>query len=90
MLLSINNIEVVYHSVILVLRGVSLEVPAGKIVALLGPNGDGKTTTLKPISGLLSTEVGKVTLGNIRFEEKRIDRLDPEIITRLGITQVME
>lgn len=90
MLLSVNNIEVVYHGIILVLRGVSLEVPKGKTVALLGPNGAGKTTTLKAISGLLRTEVGKVTVGNIRFEEKRIDRLDPEIITRLGITQVME
>lgn len=88
--LSVNNIEVAYHSVILVLRGVSLEVREGKIVALLGPNGAGKTTTLKAISGLLGTEVGKVTVGSIWFENRRIERLDPETIARLGICQVME
>jgi branched-chain amino acid transport system ATP-binding protein len=89
-LLRVNNIEVVYHEVILVLRGVSLEVAPGSIVCLLGANGAGKTTTLKAISGLLSTEVGKVTDGSIEFNGSRIDRLGPEDIVRLGIVQVME
>jgi branched-chain amino acid transport system ATP-binding protein len=75
--LSVNNIEVIYDHVILVLRGVSLQVPKGRIVALLGANGAGKTTTLKAISNLLSAERGDVTKGTIEFEGKRIDKLTP-------------
>jgi len=89
-MLRLNNIEVIYHSVILVLKGVSLEVTPGKIIALLGANGAGKTTTLKAISGLLRTEVGDVTDGSIEFEGERIDRKNPEDIVKLGIVQVME
>jgi len=89
-MLRLNNIEVIYHSVILVLKGVSLEVAPGKIVALLGGNGAGKTTTLKAISGLLRTEVGDVTDGSIDFDGERIDRKNPEEIVKLGIVQVME
>jgi len=89
-MLRLNNIEVIYSNVILVLRGVSIEVPAGKIVALLGANGAGKTTTLKAISGLLHTQEGEVTRGSIEFEGRRIDRLPPEDIVRLGIVQVLE
>jgi branched-chain amino acid transport system ATP-binding protein len=88
--LSVNNIEVVYHDVILVLRGVSLGLEAGQVITLLGANGAGKTTTLKAISGLLKTEVGKVSHGDIRFEDRRIDRMGPEDIARLGIVQVLE
>ncbi len=89
-LLAVNNIEVVYNDVILVLRGLSLEVPAGKIVALLGANGAGKSTTLKAISGLLKSEDGEITRGEIRFEGARIDGLEPDRIVRQGIFQVME
>ncbi|MGB3904205.1 MAG: ABC transporter ATP-binding protein [Anaerolineae bacterium] len=89
-MLQVSNIEVVYMNVILVLRGVSLEVGDGKIVALLGANGAGKTTTLKAISGLLKTEQGEVTDGSIDFDGKRIDRYGPEDIAALGISQVME
>jgi branched-chain amino acid transport system ATP-binding protein len=89
-LLQLNNIEVKYHDVILVLRGVSLEVKEGTIVALLGNNGAGKTTTLKAISGLLKIEEGKVSDGSIEFEGKRIDNGDPETIARNGIIQVLE
>jgi branched-chain amino acid transport system ATP-binding protein len=89
-MLSLNNIEVIYSDVILVLKGVSLAVMNGKIVALLGANGAGKTTTLKAISGLLRTELGEVTDGNIEYEGKRIDQKSPEEIVRLGIVQVME
>jgi branched-chain amino acid transport system ATP-binding protein len=89
-MLRLNIIEVIYSDVILVLKGVSLEVAPGKIVALLGANGAGKTTTLKAISGILHTEEGEVTDGSIEFEGHRIDRLDPEEIVRLGIVQVME
>jgi branched-chain amino acid transport system ATP-binding protein len=89
-MLSINNIEVIYSNVILVLRGVSLEVPEGKIVALLGANGAGKSTTLKAISGLLHSQEGAVTRGSIDLEGKRIDRLPAEDIVRLGIVQVLE
>jgi branched-chain amino acid transport system ATP-binding protein len=89
-MLSINNIEVVYDSVILVLKGVSLEVRPGSITALLGANGAGKTTTLKAVSGLLGTERGDVTKGSITFDGKRIDGLRPFDVTRLGITQVFE
>ncbi len=88
--LSLNNIEVIYSNVILVLRGVSLQVPEGKIVALLGANGAGKSTTLKAISGLLHSQEGEVTRGSIDLEDKRIDRLPAEDIVRLGIVQVLE
>lgn len=89
-MLKINNIEVVYSDVVLVLRGVSLEVPDGKIVAILGANGAGKTTTLKAISGLLQAEEGEVTRGNIEFEGQRIDKLAPNKIVQQGILQVLE
>ena len=89
-LLQLNNVEVKYMDVILVLRGVSLQVEKGSVVALLGNNGAGKTTTLKAISGLLNTEQGKVTDGTIEFEGKRIENGDPEKIARLGIIQVLE
>jgi branched-chain amino acid transport system ATP-binding protein len=89
-MLKLNNIEVIYSDVILVLKGVSLEVPEGKIVALLGANGAGKTSTLKAISGVLLTELGEVTDGSIEFDGQRIDRMDPEEIVKLGIVQIME
>src|SRR5512138_571168 len=79
-LLSVNNIEVVYDDVILVLRGLSLEVPKGAIVALLGANGAGKSTTLKAISGLLKTEDGEVARGEILFDGQRINGIDPDKI----------
>jgi branched-chain amino acid transport system ATP-binding protein len=88
--LKLNNVQVIYSDVILVLKGLSLEVPDGQIVALLGANGAGKTSTLKAISGLLKTEDGEVTDGSIEFQGRRIDGLDPEEICRLGIVQVME
>lgn len=89
-MLQLNNIEVAYMNIIQVLRGVSLEVGDGQIVALLGANGAGKTTTLKAISGMLKTEEGEVTDGSIDFDGKRIDRYGPEDIAAMGITQVME
>ncbi len=89
-LLAVNNIEVVYSDVILVLRGLSLAVPKGRIVALLGANGAGKSTTLKAISGLLRSEEGEVTRGDIRFEGQRIDGTEAHEIVRRGIFQVME
>ncbi len=89
-LLVVNNIEVIYHNVILVLKGMSLQVEEGKIVAVLGNNGAGKTTTLKAISGLLKSEDGAVTDGQIQFKGERIDRKNPEEIVRKGIFQVME
>ncbi len=88
--LSINNIEVIYDHVILVLKGVSLEVPKGKIVALLGANGAGKSTTLKAVSNLLRTERGEVTKGTIEFDGKRTDRLTTNDLVRMGVCQVME
>ncbi len=88
--LSVNNIEVIYDHVILVLKGVSLSVPKGKIVALLGANGAGKTTTLKAISNLLAAERGDVTKGTIEFEGRRVDRLTPNDLVKLGVCQVME
>ena len=88
--LALNNIQVIYSDVILVLKGLSLDVADGQIVALLGANGAGKTTTLKAISGLLQTENGAVTDGTIEFMGRRIDGLDPEVICRAGIVQVME
>jgi branched-chain amino acid transport system ATP-binding protein len=89
-MLNVNNIEVAYLGVIRVLHGISLEVGDGQIVALIGANGGGKTTTLKAISGLLKTEQGEILSGDILFDGKRIDRFGPEDIARLGITQVME
>jgi branched-chain amino acid transport system ATP-binding protein len=89
-MLQVDNIEVVYANIILVLRGVSLEVDDGQIVALLGANGAGKTTTIKAISGLLKTEEGEVTDGSIYFDGKRIDRLNTQDIAALGMSQVME
>ncbi|MBI0537259.1 ABC transporter ATP-binding protein [Roseomonas sp. KE2513] len=89
-LLEVSNIEVVYSDVILVLRGLSLTVPQGRIVALLGANGAGKSTTLKAISGLLKTEEGEVTRGEVRFAGERIHGIDPHEIVRRGIFQVME
>ncbi|MBP6016920.1 MAG: ABC transporter ATP-binding protein [Candidatus Promineofilum sp.] len=89
-MLKVNNIEVVYNDVILVLRGVTLEVGAGQIVALLGANGAGKSTTLKAISGLLHTQQGEVTRGNVDFDGERVDRMYPEDIVRRGVVQVHE
>jgi branched-chain amino acid transport system ATP-binding protein len=89
-LLSVNNIEVIYDHVILVLKGVSLRVPEGGIVALLGANGAGKSTTLKAISGLLRTERGEVTKGGIEFAGQPIHRRDPADVVKAGIVQVME
>jgi branched-chain amino acid transport system ATP-binding protein len=88
--LKVNNVEVKYAGVILILRGVSFEVRDGTIIALLGSNGAGKTTTLKAISGLLRTELGEVTAGTIEYNETRIDKHDPEEIAKRGIIQVME
>ena len=89
-LLSVNNIEVIYDHVILVLKGASLKVPEGGMVALLGANGAGKSTTLKAISGLLRTERGEVTKGSIEFLGDPIHRKDPGEVVRHGIVQVME
>ena len=89
-LLTVNNIEVIYDHVILVLKGVSLEVPEGGIVALLGANGAGKTTTLKAISNLLGAERGEVTKGSIECLGVRVDQLSPNELVRLGVIQVME
>jgi len=89
-LLDVNGIEVIYNHVILVLKGVSLQVPEGKIVALLGANGAGKTTTLRAVSNLLKGERGEVTKGNIVYRGQRIDRLTPSDLVRRGVVQVME
>jgi branched-chain amino acid transport system ATP-binding protein len=89
-LLAVRNIEVVYDEVILVLRGLSLDVQQGAIVALLGANGAGKSTTLKAISGLLKTENGAVTRGEILLGGARIDGIEPDAIVRRGVFQVME
>jgi branched-chain amino acid transport system ATP-binding protein len=89
-ILSVNNIEVIYDHVILVLKGVSLTVPKGGIVAILGANGAGKTTTLKAISNLLHSERGEVTKGSIEFDGERIDKLSPNELVRRGCIQVME
>src|SRR5450755_4463611 len=89
-LLAVNNIEVIYDRVILVLKGVSLEVPAGRIVALLGANGAGKSTTLKSISNLLRAERGEVTKGTIELDGQRVDRLTTNDLVRMGVCQVME
>lgn len=89
-MLVINNIEVIYSDVIQVLKGVSLEVRDGAIVALLGGNGGGKSTTLKAISGLLQTELGKVTSGSIQWNKLRIENRNPEKTARMGIIQIKE
>jgi len=89
-MLTLNNVEVMYDNVILVLKGMSMQVPEGKIVALLGSNGAGKSTTLKAISGLLKSEDGAVTDGDIKFYDQRIDNKAADEIVRLGIFQVME
>ena len=89
-LLSVNNVEVIYDHVILVLKGVSLEVPEGGIVALLGANGAGKSTTLKSISNLLGAERGDVTKGNITYKGERIEKLTPADLVKRGVIQVME
>jgi branched-chain amino acid transport system ATP-binding protein len=89
-LLEVNNIEVIYNHVILVLKGVSLSVPEGAIVALLGANGAGKTTTLKAISNLLRAERGEVTKGSIQYRGDRVDALNPSELVRRGLIQVME
>ena len=88
--LTVNNIEVIYDHVILVLKGVSLGVPKGKIVALLGANGAGKTTTLKAISNLLRAERGDVTKGSVEFKGGRVDQLSPNELVKRGVIQVME
>ena len=89
-MLTINNIEVVYDKVILVLKGVSLNVGKGTITTLLGANGAGKTTTLKAVSGVLRTERGEVTKGSIQLGDRRIDGMRPFDVTYLGIAQVFE
>jgi branched-chain amino acid transport system ATP-binding protein len=89
-LLAVNNIEVIYNHVILVLKGVSLAVPERGIVALLGANGAGKTTSLKAISNLLRAERGEVTKGSVNFAGARIDRLDAADVVKRGLIQVME
>ncbi|MEE4118453.1 MAG: ABC transporter ATP-binding protein [Paracoccaceae bacterium] len=89
-LLDVNNIEVIYNHVILVLKGVSLHVPKGAIIALLGGNGAGKTTTLKAISNLLHSERGEVTKGTIRYQGENVAHMDPSALVRRGVIQVME
>lgn len=89
-LLDVNGIEVIYNHVILVLKGVSLQVPEKKIVALLGANGAGKTTTLRAISNLLKGERGDVTKGYIQYRDQRIDQLNPAELVKRGVVQVME
>lgn len=89
-LLEVNNIEVIYNHVILVLKGVSLSVPKGGITALLGGNGAGKTTTLKAISNLLHSERGEVTKGSILYKGERVQDLDPAALVKRGVIQVME
>ena len=89
-LLTVNGIEVIYNHVILVLRGVSLTVPEGKIVALLGGNGAGKTTTLRAVSNLLKGERGEVTKGYVEYKGERIDKLTPADLVKRGVIQVME
>jgi branched-chain amino acid transport system ATP-binding protein len=89
-MLEVANLEVVYNDVILVLRGLSIEVRDGQIVALLGANGSGKTTTLRAITGLLDFHEGDITKGSITFDDERIDKKDPSWIVRAGISQVLE
>jgi branched-chain amino acid transport system ATP-binding protein len=89
-MLNVNNLEVVYNDIILVLRGISLTVPDKSIIAFLGANGAGKSTTLRAISGLLDYEDGEIKKGAIEFNNQRIDGLDPQKVVRMGITQVPE
>ena len=89
-MLDLTNVEVLYSDVILAVKSVTLHVPAGGCVALLGANGAGKSTTLKAVSNMLSTEDGRVTQGTIRYGDERIDGLDPSAIVRRGIVHVME
>ena len=89
-MLALNNIEVVYDGVILVLKGVSLSAEEGRITTLLGANGAGKTTTLKAISGLLHTERGEVTKGTVELDGERLDRLPPHDVVKRGVVQVFE
>src|SRR5438874_9109979 len=89
-LLSVNGIEVIYNHVILVLKGVSLQVPEGKIVALMGGNGAGKTTTLRAVSNLLAGERGAVTKGSIELRGERIENLSTSAMVERGVIQVME
>jgi branched-chain amino acid transport system ATP-binding protein len=90
LILAVKNIEVIYDNIILVLRGVSLVVPKGRVVALLGGNGAGKSTTLKSISTMLAAERGKVTKGSIEFRDQRTDRLTPNELVAMGMVQVLE
>ncbi|HEY5889275.1 MAG TPA: ABC transporter ATP-binding protein [Acidimicrobiia bacterium] len=89
-MLNLENLEVVYNDVVLVLRGISIEVPDGQIVALLGGNGAGKTTTLRAITGLLNVHDGDITKGEVRFDGDDITREDPAVRVKRGISQVME
>jgi len=89
-MLQVNNLEVVYNDIILVLRGISLEVPDGSIITFLGSNGAGKSTTLRAISGLLDYEDGEIKKGTVEFNGQLTNKLDPQEIVRLGITQVPE
>ena len=89
-LLAVNGIEVIYNHVILVLKGVSLSVPEGGIVTILGGNGAGKTTTLRAVSNLLQSERGDVTKGSVMFRGERVDRLSPSDLVKRGVVQVME
>lgn len=89
-IVTVSNVEVIYNRVILVLKGVSLQVPAGRIVALLGANGAGKTTTLRAISNLLASERGEVTKGSIELRGERVESLNPSELVRRGVVQVME
>ena len=89
-MLKIDKIKAVYSNVVLALNEVSMVVPEGKIIALIGSNGSGKSTTLKSISGVLATEDGKVTEGTIMLEDRRIDRLNPEQIARMGVCHVLQ
>ena len=89
-MLSVKNLEVVYQDVILVLKGISINLPRNKVVALLGANGAGKTTVLRAISGLLDIQNGKITKGEILYDEKNIANSDPSEIVKMGISQVIE
>ena len=89
-ILSVDNLEVVYNEVILVLRGISMNVSEGEIVALLGANGAGKTTLLRSITGLLEIHRGKITKGSVSFLGEKTNRYDPSKLVRAGLSQVME